>query len=293
MPACMTLVEFVELAAVLADQAPLVIRSRRPIAVHALTQYWSAAKCRQERWSRSLKLLHEPSPESPPPELHSTATGDGRIRSVLEEILVTEVVTRVFTAVLTAHDRRRETSDAEPIGRSVLGGHLEARHRALSLLMYGPGVAAQDAVDLNRLRRQAERWNDLLIGKLLLGDDVAEFAIDPELAREFAADFRGDSSWQAGGTAWSVATASLRSGFRAVVSQRRADDDNEQIAAAILGCLGADLFDSIGMPRSLWGVRLMQAADSAQGMIDELFATDGTTVAGGISRPRCASRYRR
>lgn len=291
----MTLVELVELAAILAEQAPLIIRCERQIAPNPLREYWSTAKCRQERWSRSLKRLHNLDPPTAGPPIGDTPTcGQKNIRPMLEEILVTEVLTRVFAALLAAHDRRRQTADAEPIGRSVLAGHLEARHRALSLLVYGPGVTAHDAVALNRLRRQAERWNDLLIGKLLLFDDVAEFAIDAEVAREFADDFRGDSSCQATGMAGSLVAASLRAGFRAALGERRTGNDNDQIAAAVLGCLGPDVFDSLGLPQSLWSIRLQQAADSAQGMIDELFAAEGTMVAGGaVARHRRPSRHRR
>ena len=280
MPAQITLVELVELAAVVADQAPVIIRSERPLASDALTQYWSAAKCRQERWSRSLKLPHYPAATGGP-----VPGGKVSIRPVLEEILATEVLTRLFTAILASHDRRRHVSDAEPIGRSVLAGHLEARHRGLSLLVYGPCITSHDAIEVNRLRRQAERWSDLLIGKLLLVDDLAEFAIDADVAQEFAADFRGNPAWQSGGTAWSIAALSLGAQFRSSLGRCHAGDDNERIAAAILGCLGADHFDSLGLPRSLWSTRLLLAADSAQGMLDELFAAEGTNIA--VGTPRC------
>ena len=62
--------------------------------------------------------------------LPSTARVSARLRGVLEEILVSEVLTRVWTAVLCAHDACRGAEEAGPAARSVLLGHIEARHRA-------------------------------------------------------------------------------------------------------------------------------------------------------------------
>ena len=91
------------------------------------------------------------------------------VRPVLEEILVSEVALRVWTAVLYAYDRRRQTHDAEPIARSVLLGHLEVRARALALLIHSPCLPAEDAVRLNRLRRRAEALDRRPAGHLRSG----------------------------------------------------------------------------------------------------------------------------
>ena len=85
------------------------------------------------------------------------------VRGELEEIITGEILTRLWSAVLTNHDRLHNTCEAEPIARSVLLGHLEARHRTLALLVSGLGIATEDAVAMNRLRHRAERWTDLRI----------------------------------------------------------------------------------------------------------------------------------
>ena len=281
---CLTLMnlgELIELAAIVAARAPLLIESDRSLAPEAVARYWSASKCRQQRWAQALKQLsaaggHEPdlsisSDDEPPVSRPS----DIDARLLLQEIFASEVLTRVWTAVVALHDRRRQTADAEPVVRSVLLGHLEARRRALTLLVRGPGVHSQEAVDLNRLRRRAERRNDMLMGYLLIHGDVSEFAFDAELAAEFARDFRGEQGWAAGGIAWTVVMASLRAESRAVLSATRPNQDlNDQIGAAILGCFGHDMFDSLGLPRSLWSARMLQTAESAQGLIEHMFAAE-------------------
>ena len=249
--------DFVELAALVADNASGLIQAGRQFSDEALVQYWSASKCRLQRWSKSLKRLAAAGPaEIQPPHWlspgGSTATDPlsvSTINALLAEILTSEVLTRVWAATATAHDRLRSVGDVEPIVRSVYAGHLEARNRALVVLARGPGISAHDAVVLNRLRRRAERWTDLLLGRVALDADVFEFAFEAELAREFAHDFHGQHAWQRGGHAWSLALASLRASFRDEPKALTGNEPlNEQIAAAVLACFGRDLFDSTGLP---------------------------------------------
>lgn len=249
--------DLVELAAIVADHAPGLIEAGRRLPDEPLVEYWSASKCRLQRWANSLKQLStagsaERSADRTP-EVNRPITADPPVetalKGVLEEILTSEALTRVWAATATAHDRRRAAGDVEPIVRSVYAGHLEARNRTLVLLARGPGVSPHDAVTLNRLRRQAERWTDLLLGRLLLHVDVAEFTFDADLAREFARDFRGQQSWQRGGQAWSLALSSLRASFRQETKTTTGNEAfNEQIASAVLACFGRELFDSAGLP---------------------------------------------
>ena len=273
--------ELLELAAVVTARAPRLIQAGQELPAEALERYWSASKCRHERWAQSLKQLATPcdsATERPP------MGGLDECVAVLQEILSSEVLTRVWAAVLTAYDRRRGTADAEPVARNVLAGHLEARHRALTLILRGR--KAREADELNRLRRQAERWNDMLVGYLLLSEEVAEFAFDGDLAREFADDFRGQPAWREKGVAWTVVAASLRGGFRGEIGRGCCNADlNAEIGAAILSTFGYDLIDSFELPPSLWAARVFQTTETAQNMIEKLFAAERGHVAGS-SPPR-------
>lgn len=269
---------FVELAALVADNASGLIESGRQLSDEALVQYWSASKCRLQSWSKSLKHLAAAGPaEIRPPHWLSpggtTATDPlsiSTITGVLTEILTSEVLTRVWAATATAHDRRRNTGDVEPIVRSVYAGNLEARNRTLVILMRGPGISTHDAVALNRLRRRAERWTDLLLGRIMLNADISEFTFDAELAREFAHDFRGQYAWQRGGQAWSLALASLRASFRDEPKTLTGNEAfNEQIASAVLACFGPEVFDSTGLPAKHAAAASPQA--DQQGSVESFF----------------------
>ena len=177
--------------------------------------------------------------------------------------------------MLTAHDRNHSAHQAEPIGRSVLIGHLEARHRTLRLLVNGPGIRADEALHLNRLRRRAERWTDLLIGNLGARFDVADLAPNPERAREFSHELLDHAAWDRQGQAWPVALVSIRSAFAELCSDGTSNHDlNAEIAHSIVGSFQPELFDSTGTLRSLWLMRLGAASSDVQGMIEDWLADD-------------------
>ena len=259
--------ELVEVAAMVAAHGPVLIEGSARISGSALVQYWTASKCRLDRWVRSLKKFATDSSHEP----DNLAPLWAEVRPVLEEILVAEVGVRVWTAVLYAYDRRRQTVDAEPIARSVLVGHLEVRQRALALLIHSPHIAAEDAVRLNRVRRRAERWTDLLLGHLTQNYPSSELAFEPDRCLEFSSELRQEKHQAASTQAWRLTLASLRVAFQTGLADRTPNADmNRDIADSILACFPAELFDATGTMHSLWIARLSHAADDAQGMIDEL-----------------------
>jgi hypothetical protein len=266
--------ELLELAALVSTHAPLLIEGQEPLPLGCVEQYWVASKSRLDRWGRSLKQLSALATEA-------GAVNRCLVQGVCEEVLTGEVLTRVWAAAMSAYDRRRGTDIAEPIARSVYLGHLEARHRVLTLLVSGPGIHAEEAVKLNRLRRRTERWTDVLVGRLSERQDLSEFAIDPERAREFAGDLRHQSHQRGGRFAWPLTLASLRAAFQNGLSPVSPNADlNEAIAASILSCFHDQLFDSTGLLHSPWLTRLTRITNDTQGMIDELLCLEG-----GPSRP--------
>jgi len=274
--------ELVELASILSAQGPVLIRSRPQLSSHGVQRYWTAAKCRLDRWSRNLKSFAADATQA---DARAVRVQWPLVRGVLEEILTGEVLTRVWTAVLCLYDRQHGGSEFESLARSIMIGHLEARHRVLMLLVRGPGVDAEGAVKLNHLRRRTERWTDLLVGHLARHGDVSEFAIDVDRAVEFSRDLDSQTDQEGGRQAWPLLQASLRAAFQRGLAPVSPNEDlNAQIAAAILSCFPADLFDSIGLFRSLWLHRMSNVTNDVQGMIETLV---------GFGPAECEERSRR
>ena len=263
--------ELVELAGVISAHGQALIQGGERIPVESIEQYWTTSKVRLDRWAWRLRSFIR------------QATTDARrrrdqwpeVRGVLEEILMGEMLTRVWTAVLCAYDRRRGADEAEPVARSVMIGHMEARHRVLTLMVHGTAIDSEAAIKLNHLRRRAERWTDLLLGHLMGTHDVGEFAFDPQRARDFAEDLRYRGGCANGRHVWPLVLASLRAAFQPGLCPESPNADlNARIAASILACFPADSFDSVGLLRSLWLMRLTNVAEDTQVMIDDLLASE-------------------
>jgi hypothetical protein len=275
--------ELVDVAGLVALNGPLLVRgSVSPGSVH-LEQYWSTSKCRAESWNRMLKAYAT---------LAGGTSGEDfdkwiQIRAALDEIFTSEMLTRVWSAVLVACDRVAGITMAEPVARSVMATHMEARHRALALLLHGNGLSTKQAVALNRLRRRAERWADVLVGGLLHLCDVREFAVEPERAEDFATDLADQRGNCGGQNAWRLTLVSLRNAFQTGLAPQAANPEaNARISASILGCFPAELFDSTGVFQSLWMMRLTATASDAQGMITELLQSSLPFDPKSDSKPR-------
>ena len=211
-----------------------MIAGPQRLSPSAVQEYWTDSKCRLDRWAHSLKSFAN-DPATNDPEARRALWP--RVRGVLEEILVSEMLTRVWTAVLCGCDRRRGSLEAEPVARSVLIGHLEARHRALTFLVQGPNVDMEAAVRLNQVRRRVERWTDVLIGRLAGKDDFGEFAFDAERASDFGRDLQFQSRRAGGRHVWALTLASLRTAFCRCLSPNAPNGDlNARIASSVLAC---------------------------------------------------------
>jgi hypothetical protein len=263
--------ELVELAAVVASHGRTLARNPDRLCSEGLNRYWSASRCRMDGWSYCLKRwvaeAHARSPSASSAQWPS-------IRNVLEEVLTSELLTRVWAAAVCAHDRLHDLDDGEPVVRSIFIGHQEVRCRVLNLLVQGPGIDVEHAMKLDHLRRRCDRWCDMLVGYLLASSDVSEFATDPARARDFAADLHDQAGSAGGRHAWSLVQVSLRAAFRhdlAPVSPHA--EFNAQIAAAVLACIPQAAFDSTGILHTLWTARLLEATNDAQGLIEELLGT--------------------
>ena len=263
--------ELLELTAVLASHSPLLVEYAGALPEESLRNYWSASRCRLDRWGQRLKQLSEQASDTGASALERLWPYMG---SVLEEIITGEALSRVFAAVLYAHDRRHKSDTAEPIARNVLNGHLEARWRVLRLLAAEGGVSVVEALRLDYLRRRVERWTDLLLGYLNGLCNIENFAHNPERVADFAQDFHSPLTASRGRQTWSLVQASFRTAFRHGLFPISPNADlNQQIAAGVLSCFPAEVFHDTGLPRSLWSLRIYQTTNEAQGMIDELLSS--------------------
>jgi len=264
--------ETIELAILLATHGETIVHGIDQFSPHSLQRYWIASRCRLDRWATTLKQFSSTNSED------NATLQKKRWRpahTAIQEILISELLTRTWTAVGVIHDRLHGTNDVEPVLRGVLVGQLEARHRALSLMIHGRGFSPDQTTELNGLRRRMERYTDLLLSRLLPLSNVTEFGFDNVRIQDFAEDSKSHDGRQRA-LRWQITVAALRASQPFDTYRHGANGDlNERVAAGVLCCLPENLFDSTGLFKSLWLIRLTQNAEDTQGLIDDLLAIDG------------------
>jgi len=263
--------EHVQLAAYLAINTPKYLRNQGAIGATCLEKYWIVSKCRLDRWSIRLKT-HSQLVQTGKPEDHARYWG--AVQPVFEEILISDILTRVWISLCAGHDRIQRKLAAEPIARSVFLGHMEARNRALNQLLHGHGLPATLMVKLNRLRRRAERWTDMLLGYIATETDVNTFGYDQDRVLQFAEDIR-DERRQSPNASWVLLLESAVEVFGNDCYKDPANPDlNRDIAAATTACFPIEFFAKTDLVQPMWEARIWQAAEQTQGLVDQLLSVE-------------------
>lgn len=260
--------ELAELAAAIALQGGILITTDAELGSTIQEEYWAASKCRLDRWGRLLRRLAEVRRVSVRPP----ALREERVRPLLEEIFASELLTRLWTAVACGYDAARGRAECEPIARSIWSGHLEARHRLLTLLADGRVISLPEALRLNKVRRRIERWTDLLLGYLSRVTPITEFCFEPDRARDFAHELDEPASGALRSVREQLVLVSLRASLEGCLSPGSGNRDlNRRIGGAIVQALAAAHLDAAALVPSLWLERIEQGACRAETLLAELY----------------------
>ena len=260
--------QIIELAATIASHAHEILSPGSIISISSTEQYWAASKSRVEHWAKCLKDYRDKA---------NGANADQKeflwseVKPVIEEIFISEMLTRVWGAILSAYDKKSHGDSLSQYGKSVLISQMESNNRSITILLNEDLTPADEAKKLNQLRHRVERWTDLLIASIMTHFDVSEYAIDEERAREFAKDRYTSTGRLTDESNWDVLINSLKSAFIGDLDETPTKHSfNRRIAAGVLGSFRNDVFESLGFVKSLWLLRIENSCDDAQSMLDNL-----------------------
>jgi hypothetical protein len=227
--------------------------------------YWSAAKCRLQAWQRTLRQLAGDTTRPPDEYNNWPAT-----RSVVEEIFLSEVATRLWTAILTQADLSGAQSELTGLANGIFVAQLEVSNKAMRLLLQMP-ESHRDAVDrVNQLRLRLERWTDLLLGCLPESRIAARYGFDRRRISEFALD-HSQQPLKSRAQSCRLLAASLAADLRNLCGKYPANPDlNRPIATGILEFFGPQRFDSHGIPKSPFLVQIERGQQDLEALCDEL-----------------------
>ena len=241
--------ELADLAALVAVHAEQLVLADAATMDEALAGYWKASRCRLDRWCRGLARIAKYGDRG--------QWADDDIAAV-DEILVSEILSRVVAAVAVAHDQRHAASESAPVARNIFNSHVDVKRRAMALAV-APHRDQLTADEFLALRRQSERWTDLLMAYLAPLVPVAEFAADVARVGDFAFDAREHlRSGSSSDMAVAMITAGMRSSLVQFATGESPNADlNLEIATALVSAFEPDFFDSHGHLRSPWLQRVL------------------------------------
>ena len=251
------------------------------------TSYWTSSRKRIDRWVTALKMFQRDF-ESPNPG-HDPWPA---LEIVIQEVLYSELLTRVWSAAVLAHDWYRQSDELNGLAHSIHLSHMEVKNRAMRIMLHGQ-IHDESAFDrLNALRRRLERWTDVFLGQLPFGEQSSRFAFDRKRVQDFHREQR-ESLGPEFDTRQKVLTASFSTDLLRTDSRYAANPDlNREIAAGIMACFSSDRFDSLGLPKSVKMIWVEKAHHDTQMLVDHLaqFETESELFSQTSPSPMTADR---
>ena len=269
--------ELADIASWAAFNASQLVQDQESKAAVAAQRYWTSSKCRMQRWMRALKIFEDDVRYSHPDHDPWPA-----VRIVVEEILVSEVLARVWVAMMSNRNYFHAFEEMEAVAQNVYTSQIEARNRALHLILSAEEGGVGALASTNQLRRKLERWTDLLLGQLPDSQVAVRFAFDARRMVDFAEE-RQERSDSEGVHRTSLYIQGFQNDLLGATDRCAANPMiNRDIASGIIGCFEADRFDSAGLPKAARSLWIDKHGSEAQLLVDQLVRLDIEAASGVV-----------
>lgn len=238
----MKLAYLVEVTALISAHSKMLIEQPDQISNVLLGDYYVQCRNRFNRWMRDLNDLESGVAIRDPLHLFGLSPRCPPSLSIAEQVLVNDLLNRVWTVILAACDIHRQENRIQPLAQNVFRSHSAVRHRALGVCMGDKQLKPEQLLHLDKLRAAAERWSDLLNCSLMATYDLWDYAFDATRAQEFFQDrFRNERLSSDNTQAWSLMLAGLRHSFPDVDGlSSPLHDDDRMITRSIVDCFPGD-----------------------------------------------------
>lgn len=257
----------------IAVHAPTLIFGNSGPKELASVDYWSASKCRIQHWNSALKMFED--------DLRNPVSSHNpwmAIETVVEEVFVSEFLTRIWSAAVLAHDAYHDSDEFFGLAHSVHISHIEVRNRAMRVLL-GSQALDEKAFDrMNVLRRKVERWTDLFLVQATDLEIAKVFAFDEERVIDFHEENQEMDPMNHARRS-QVLIGSFAVELRTFQCQWAANPElNRRISSSLLGCFPSDRFDSLGLPKSFGMVLLEKTQHDTQLLVDRLLEIENESA---------------
>lgn len=238
----MKLAYLVEVTALVSAHSKILIEQPDQISNVLLGDYYVQCRNRFNRWMRDLNDLENGVTIRDPLHLFGLSPKCPASLSIAEQVLVNDLLNRVWTVMLVACDVHRHENRIQPLAHNVFRSHMAVRHKALSICMEDKQLKPEQLLHIDKLRAAAERWADLLNCSLMASYDLWDYAFDRTRAQEFFQDrFRSERLTSDNSQVWSLILAGLRHSFPDVDGlSSPLHDDDRMITRSIVDCFPGD-----------------------------------------------------
>jgi hypothetical protein len=238
-----------ELASTFVGVAATILKQRLLPAKEAAQALWTIHRSRCGEWNYRLAshrdAINRTGASSRSKKWHE-------VMPVLQEILLTEPLTRTLACFASQLEELKLSDEFSPLLHSNLVSHIEARHRCLNLIVFGQGLSVESSVRLNRLRRHLETYSDQLLAALPHTPTVESYCFDARVIRRT----RTENSRTADSLDGKWMQLHMQSLERQLWQNLQSDIDwraangrlNHRVSQSVIALLPAQLFDGFGIP---------------------------------------------
>ena len=252
--------------------APLAF-GHDPQLPRVINRYWTASRCRLGRWTSALKMFEKDMELDDP--YHDPWPA---IEVVIQEIIISEMLTRIFGAAMVTHDWYNDSDELHGVVHGIQVGHIEVRNRAMRLILSGRADNEEAFDRMNRLRRRIERWTDLFLAQMPACEAAHTFAFEIERVEDFRMENEEAIPDIAAGRQ-QVFIASLAADLQNLSDAFPANPElNRDIASGVMACFPADRFDSNGIPKTIRQIWLEQSSHDTEDLVYQLEMLDADGV---------------
>lgn len=245
----------VETASLWGYHGSTLVCQRESLCCEAVNEYWIRNRVRLDGWN---SLLTRYRVQTLSLSMARRIRAWEKLRSLIEEILLSEPLARVCVAVAAQLEERQVDGDSRAILHNVFTAHCEVRNRCLKIILAGVDRGIAEAAELNRLRHYLEHWTDLLLGYFANSSFSAVYAFSSARMQEFSDDFSQPRLGSQSQMVWSLQLASCRNWLNQHCSHSPISPRmNHRICEAAMGMIHSQAFDSVGCMRS----RLIQTIE--------------------------------
>lgn len=209
----MKLAYLTEVAALMAAHNRLFIDQADELPNQVIGDYYILCRNRFNRWARDLNDLESGLSIRDPLHLIGLSSAVPATRSVTEQILINEMLLRIWTILLIARDLQHGQDRVRPVAHNVFLGQVSLRHKALSVCHSDSRMTPKDTLAIEKTRASVERWTDMLCCHLMNEYGLWQYACDRDRAAEFLRDRADQGSINPGSQAWVLILSGMRHSF--------------------------------------------------------------------------------